>query len=87
MCAPMVNYMRQNYGTGTEELAFECDKKFCGAATNLYQQNTCMTSGIIFVTILYSTMYLLFTIAGIPYCVRLSVKYFWISHSISYSLV
>ena len=45
MCAPTVNYIRQKYGTATEKLAFECDKSFSGAKTNLYQQNKCMTSG------------------------------------------
>ena len=46
MCAPTVNYMQQNYGTATEKLAFEYEKNFSGGKTNLYQQNTCMTSGI-----------------------------------------
>ena len=29
--------MRQNCGTATEKLAFEYDKSFSGAKTNLYQ--------------------------------------------------
>ena len=38
-CAPNVNYTRQNLGTATEKLAFECDKCFTDANTNLHQQN------------------------------------------------
>ena len=30
-------YMRQNYETATEKLAFEYDKSFSGGKTNLYQ--------------------------------------------------
>ena len=41
MCAPTVYSMRQIYGTKIEKLAFECDKSFSGATTNLYQQNKC----------------------------------------------
>ena len=41
MCAATVNYTRQNYGTVTEKLAFECDNSFSGATTNLHQQNPC----------------------------------------------
>ena len=37
--------MRQNHGAATEKLAFECDKSFSGAKANLYQENTCITSG------------------------------------------
>ena len=37
--------MLQNYGTATEKLAFEYGKSFSGAKINLYQENTCMTSG------------------------------------------
>ena len=59
MCAPMVNYIRQNYGTATEKLAFKCNKSFSGATTNLRQQNPCMTSGIIFLTIPYCAIYYL----------------------------
>ena len=46
MCAPTVNYKRLIYGTVFEKLAFECVKCFSCAATNLHQQNLCMTSGI-----------------------------------------
>ena len=38
MFPPKVNYTRENYGTATEKLAFECDKGFSGAVTNLHQQ-------------------------------------------------
>ena len=81
MCAPTVNYAQQNYGIATEKLAFDCDKSFSGAGTNLHQQNPCMTSGIIFVTIPYGTIYyiLLFTIYTIftifIYSMCLYVKY------------
>ena len=54
-----VNYTRQNYDTTIEKLAFECDKNFSGATTNIHQQNPYMTSGIIFVTIPYCTIYYL----------------------------
>ena len=57
MCAPTVHYMQLNCGLATENLAFECDKSFSVATTNLSQQNTCMTSGIVFVTIPYCTIY------------------------------
>ena len=56
MCALTVN-TGENYGTATEKLAFEYDKS--GATINLHQQNPCMTSGIIFVTIPYYTIYYL----------------------------
>ena len=59
MFAPKGNYTRENYGTATEKWAFECDKSFSSAATNLHQQNPCMTSGVIFVTIPYCTIYYL----------------------------
>ena len=42
-----------------KKMAFECNKSFSGATTNLPQQNTCMTSGIIFATISYCTIYYL----------------------------
>ena len=47
------------YITEIEKLAFECDKNFSGATINLHQQNLCMTSGIIFLTIPYCTIYYL----------------------------
>ena len=53
MFAPTVNLIQQNYDTATEKLAFECDKSFSGATTDLRQQNPYMASGIIFVTIPY----------------------------------
>ena len=59
MYALTINYTPQNYGTATEKLAFECGKSFSGAARNLHQENPCMTSEIIFVTILYFTIYYL----------------------------
>ena len=59
MGAPTVNYTQQNYGQATEKLAFECDKSFSGAKTNLLQQNPCMASGIIFATIPYCASYYL----------------------------
>ena len=59
MCALTVNYTLQNYATATEKFAFECHKCFSDATTNLHQQNPCMTSGIIFVTIPYCTIYYL----------------------------
>ena len=37
MYATTVYYTRQNYGTATEKLAFEFDKSFSGATTNLHQ--------------------------------------------------
>ena len=51
--------MGQNYSTTTEKLAFECDKSLSGAIINLNQQNPYVTSGIIFVTIPYCTIYYL----------------------------
>ena len=59
MCAPTLNEIGQNYGTATEKMAFECNKSFSGAATNLRQQSPCVTSGIVFVTIPYCTIYYL----------------------------
>ena len=56
MCGPTVNF---NCGTTTEKLAFESDKNFSGATTNLHQQNPCMKRGIILVTILYCIIYYL----------------------------
>ena len=78
MCAPTVNYTRQNYGTANEKLAFECSKSVIGATTNLHQQNSFMASGIIFVPLWY---HLVFTISGIPRFMRLFVKYYWNSYS------
>ena len=71
MCGLTLHYTRQNYGTITGKLAFERDKSFSGATTSLYQQNPCMTSGIIFVTIPYCTIYYLlyqefFTVRAYP---------------------
>ena len=60
MCGPTVNYARQKTGATTENLIFECDKSFSGAAANLHQQNPHMTSGIIFLTIPYSTIYTIY---------------------------
>ena len=57
MCTPTVNYKQQNYCTATEKLAFECNKNFSGATTNLHQ--ICVASGIIFATIPYCTIYYL----------------------------
>ena len=59
MCAATVNYMRENYGTANEKFAFECDKSFSSATTNLHQQNPCMTSGIKLAIIPYCTVYYL----------------------------
>ena len=59
MYGQTVNYTRQNYGTATEKLAFECDKSFSDATTNLHQQNPDIANGIIFVTIPYCTIYYL----------------------------
>ena len=68
MCGPTVNYTQQNYGTATEKLAFECDKSFSAATTNLHQQNPSMTIGIIFVIIpyraIYELLYALYTLSG-----------------------
>ena len=63
MCGSTVNYARQKTGTTTENLIFECDKSFRGAPANLHQQNPHMTSGIIFLTISYCTIYTI-------YCIR-----------------
>ena len=57
MCALTVNYRQQNYRAATEKLVFECEKSFSGAATNLHQQNPCMTSRTILVTIPHCTIY------------------------------
>ena len=40
-------------------LFLQCDKSFSGGTTNLHQQNPFLTSGIIFVTIPYCTIYYL----------------------------
>ena len=50
---------RQNYSITNEKLAFESDKNFISATINLHQQNSYMTSGIIFLTIPYCTIYYL----------------------------
>ena len=86
MWVPTVNQIRQNYGTVTEKLAFECDQSFSRATANLCRQNPCTKSEIIFVNIPYCTI-LLLTVSGIPYCMCLSVKCYWISYIISSSLV
>ena len=70
MCAPTVNYTRQNCGIATETFAFKCDKSISVATTNPHQQNPCMISGIIFVTIPYCNI-IKFTI----YCIRNSLLY------------
>ena len=69
MCAPTVKYTRQNYGAATEKLAFECDTSFSGVTTNPHQQNPCMTSGIIFVTIPYCIIYYLLYQEFLAVCV------------------
>ena len=51
--------MQQNYGTETGKVAFECDKSFSGQTTNLHQQNSSMTRGIMFVNIPHYTIYYL----------------------------
>ena len=57
MCALTVN-KGENYGTATEKLPFKYDKS--GATINLlHQQNPYMTSGMIFVTVPYYTIYYL----------------------------
>ena len=48
MCATKED-TKQNYGSATE--------KYSGATTNLYQENPCVTSGIISVTIHCCTIY------------------------------
>ena len=60
---------RQNYGTTTEKLAFEYDKSFTGATTNLHQQNPSMTSGIKLATIPYCTIYYLLYQEFLTLCV------------------
>ena len=80
MCVSTVSYTQQNYDTTTQKLAFKCEKSFSGARLNFYQQNPCMTSGIMFITLLY---HLLFTVSQIPYC----MCHCRISYSTSYSLV
>ena len=55
----MINYTRQNYSSAAGKLASEYDKCFSGATTNLHPQNPRITSGIIFATITYYTIYLL----------------------------
>ena len=71
MWATAVYYTRHSYGTATEKLAFEYDKSFSGATTNLHQQNPCITSGIKLVASPYCTInYLLYqellTICAFP---------------------
>ena len=56
----------------SSKLAFECDKSFSDAITNLYQQNTWLTSGIIFVAIPYSTIYYLIYSRNSLLCVPVS---------------
>ena len=80
MCAPTVKNTQQNYGTATEKFAFEYDKYFNGSATNLHQQNPCMASGIVFVTIPYCTTYYFLyqeflTVSAYPYLLLLSLYY------------
>ena len=85
MYAPTVNYTLQNYGAANEKLAFEWNKSFIDATTNLHQQNPCMTSGSFRN---HSLLYhLLCTVSGISYCMCLSVKYYHISYTISYSIL
>ena len=79
MCAPTVNYMQQNCDIATEKLTFECGKSIGAAATNLYQQNLCMTSGILFVTILSTNA---FTIC----CIRNSLLFLPIRKALLVSL-
>ena len=61
---------RQNYGTATEKLAFEYDKSFSGATTNLHQQNPSMASGIKLATISYCTIYYLLYQELLTLCIR-----------------
>ena len=75
MCDPMLNQTRQNYSTATENMAFECNKSFSGATTNLRQENPCMTSGI-HIRYHFSLYHLLFTASGVSYCICLPVRYY-----------
>ena len=50
---------RKNYGAATEKLAFEYDKSFSSATTNLHQQNQNMANGIKLANISYCTIYYL----------------------------
>ena len=59
MCAPAVNHTQRNYGTATEKFAFECGKCFSGRTTNPHQQNPCIRTGSILITISYCTIYYL----------------------------
>ena len=81
MCTSTVNYARHNCLIANEKLPFICDKSIIASTTYLHQQNPCMTSGIIFVTIPYCTIYYLL-LSGISYCMCPSVKYHWISHKL-----
>ena len=61
---------RQNYGTATEKLAFEYDKSFSGAKTNLHKQNhPSMASRIKLATISYCTIYYLLYQEFLTLCV------------------
>ena len=85
MCVPTVNCAQQNHGTATEKVAFECDKSFRVATTNLHLQNPSMTSGIMFVTIPYCIIYYLLhqeflVVCAYPY----SIAGFLIVPAISY---
>ena len=57
MCGPTVNTTRQICGITTEKLAFECDKSVSAVMTHLYQQNSCMTSATILVSIPQCNIY------------------------------
>ena len=51
MSGPTVNSTRQICDITTEKLAFECDKSVSAVMTHFHQQNSCMTSAIILVSI------------------------------------
>ena len=68
MFGPTVNYTRENYGTTTKKLAFECEKSFSGATTNLHQESPDMKSGLTFVTIPYCTIYYLLYLEFLSAC-------------------
>ena len=70
MCAPVVNYTQKNCGIATEKLAFECHKSINAATANLHQQNLCIASGIVLLTIAYCTISI-FCIRNSLWCVSI----------------
>ena len=81
ICAPVVNYMRQNYNTATEKLAFKSDKSFSECNYKSSSTKFIYDKWNLFVDIPYCTIYYL----RCAYCA--TNFYYWISYGINYSLV